>query len=417
VYVGPGHYDVAPEAATLPGPEGYPTMTGGIFSCRGFNTVAGAGWSTVFREHARWTIVAPDCLGQAQPLISNINIRDFQVLGTPGLASTGGGVAVHLGNAHNAFVERVYFSAIHGIGVCMGGAGGHPAIIGPGNNQWTSRCLFQGGGPDDWGAGGVAIALVNVRNAHVEGNTLTRGGGAGLIDIEQNNDTDKCEGFSIRDNIIDTRRSLVGYDEWPEQIYDSPESVYPDDRAVFPQCLILHGKDGGITGPGKVSGNQIYGGWLKPGYYDGVHPQTAVGLFMQGKTLHSVDVENNHFYNGNGPAIAVDGHHNNVRGNTIHNWGSGIPILIRGRHCVVEQNTVQYFGWAPNDVAILESAAHGTWTDYNVVKGNHFGWSHRPPGADPQHICPHIALVGPHSREHSNDIPQCDPQEANDPNS
>jgi hypothetical protein len=422
--LGPGFYDYSLSAATLDGVEGYRPLTPGMIRCKGYNTVAGAGWNTVIREPNTWAVVIPYyAFGQAQPAYFNITVRDLQIRGTPGIPASSGGSAIFLGNCFNGLVEGCYLNSIHCIGITLGGGAG-PSIAVPGSNQRVRNCTFLGGA-DDWNSGGVNLAVVNCRDWHVEGCIFRRGGGSGVIDLEPNDNRDRCENFSIRNCIIDTRRILDPQPESPEAYLDGPESYYPP-QGVSPICLLVHGlvgEDHGWVGPGTIAGNIMVGGWLTPGNFHEQEAFSAAGLAMQGQTIHGLTIEGNTFYSGNGPAIQVEGLQTVVRGNRIYGWGSGTSISVAGRHGIIEDNQIFDHGWAPwSDVtpgAIREILQYPGWTDWNLVRNNYLGWSHRAPGATPRDVPPSVVLTAPNSstggKAERNMILPNDPDELIDP--
>ncbi|HEV7743901.1 MAG TPA: right-handed parallel beta-helix repeat-containing protein [Pyrinomonadaceae bacterium] len=273
---------------------------------------------------------------------SGLVIRDLQIKGAnPGFHSAP--QAVSLGNCSNCLVDKVWINGTRSIGMQLGGSSRKGFFA---ENSKITNCLFTRVASQN-------LALVNGKNIVFEGNRfLTSGqiGGPGNtnIDLEVNEGTDHLENVSIRNNLIDVRKS----------------DTSPTGNGIVVQASSGTPYIGAIV----VEKNTIIGG-------ETVGVVTNVlsnGIYVYGATMRDVTIRDNTIRRTGQSGIRIEGSHIVVSNNQLFDVGGGgtMGFVVIATDSQIIGNTLAYSGNGPVDgtLSVLPGSAR------NVIQNNR-GWN------------------------------------------
>ena len=295
-------------------------------------SLIGSGWGSIIVESTapgQFTVISAygQSVSNGTP-DSGLLIRDLQVKGAnPGFNSAP--QAISLGNCSNCTVDKVWINGTRSIGIQLGGSSstGHFA-----ENSKVTNCLFTRVASQN-------LALVNGRNIVFEGNRfLTAGqlGGPGStnIDLEPNGPADYLENVTIRNNLIDVRKSEV------------PTSG---------NGIVVQATTGTtLVGPVLIENNTIIGG-SNQGTITNV---LSNGIYVFG-TMKDVTIRNNVITRTGQSGIHIEGTRFVVENNKLTDvGGGGIPgFVVNATDSQIVNNTLTYSGAGPVDGTMLVSPA------------------------------------------------------------
>src|SRR6266545_5317766 len=299
------------------------------------SSLIGAGWESIILESTapgQFTVVsAYNHSIENGTADSGLTIRNLQIKGAnSGFNSAP--QAVSLGNCSGCLVDKVWINGTRSIGMQLGGSSRRGFFA---DNSKITNCLFTRVASQN-------LALVNGRNIVFEGNRFMapgqkEGPGTTSIDLEPNQNTDRMENVTIRNNYIDHRGS-----EMP---------------TTGNGIVVQSGAGTTLVGNIVVENNTIIGGENK-GVVTNV---LSNAIYVMGATMQGVTVRNNTITRTGQAGIRVSGSRITVINNKLTDVGGGgtpgfiIEGLVDSR---ITGNTFTYTGNGPSSATMAFSGSN-----------------------------------------------------------
>lgn len=310
------------------------------------SSVIGSGWDAIILESTapgQFTVIsAYNHSIENGTADSQLTISDLQIKGA-NAGFNSAPQAISLGNCSDCLVNNVWINATRSIGIQLGGSSRKGQFAA---NSKVTNCLFTRVASQN-------LALANGKNILFEGNRFMTSGQVGgpgntNIDLEVNEDTDRLEDVTIKNNLIDVRNS---------------------DSSPTGNGIVVQSTSGTpYVGPILIENNTIIGGETE-GTITNV---LSNGIYVFGITMRNVTIRDNTIRRTGQSGIRIEGTRFLVSNNQMFDVGGGgtAGFVVIATDSKIVDNTFTYSGRGPADgsMVILEGSRGNTYQ-------NNRGWT------------------------------------------
>jgi hypothetical protein len=313
-------------------------------------SLVGAGWDqTIILESTakgQFTVVSAfnnaHLNGSAD---SDLTISGLQIKGANSAMGSGITQAISLGNCSRCTVDGVWINGTRSIGIQLGAS---PEMGNWAEDSKVVNCRFTRVASQN-------LAVVNGKNILFENNRFLAPGqlggpGSTAIDVEPNEQQDRIQNITIRNNYLDFRGS---------ELPTAGNGILVQSASIFPQGTP------NLVGPFLIEGNTIIGGNLEGP--PAIPLSNAIYAF--GQSMRDVTIINNRVTRTGQAGIHLEGTRFTVRDNQLTDvGGGGIPgfRMVSVTDSRITGNSFTYTGRGSADgtIAITGSSKN------NVIRDN-----------------------------------------------